>query len=352
VAEEHQQACVKTINDFRTKRGATRMVVCCRTDDYERLREPLRTYGTITIQPLTRKQVEDFLARAGEPVAAVRAALAADSSFGELIQSPLLLSIAVLAYRNAPVGTVATGDSSRQLRDRLFTTYVRTMLARRRSGHHSTRQTIRRLAFLADRMKSGNQAVFTLELLDRDAALLYNYNNGLFGSPTMRSSLACGMVGALMLGATGLVAYGWRGGLAGALIGAAVGLPCFGRIDTMYLRFSAVYLNWQAKNSKSPFSRVRDWILKGPSGAAKLGDCLGALWVTLGAAVASGALLGGPEGLVTVVTYGVATAAAVLTAVSLCIGYGYPVWSLLRAPLAAGVLRRDVGLRRRSSRAT
>jgi predicted NACHT family NTPase len=79
VAEEHQQACVTSINDFRAERGITHIVVCCRTTDYERLRDPLRTYGTLTIQPLTRKQVEDFLARAGEPVAAVRAAIAADS---------------------------------------------------------------------------------------------------------------------------------------------------------------------------------------------------------------------------------------------------------------------------------
>ena len=163
VAEEHQQACAKAINDFRTERGATRMVVCCRTVDYERLRKPLRTYGTLTIQPLTRKQVEDFLARAGEPVAAVRAALAADFLFGELIQSPLLLSIAVLAYRNAPIGAVATGDDSRQLRDRLFTTYVRTMLTRRCNDRYSAWQTVRWLAFLANRVKPGNQTVFTPE---------------------------------------------------------------------------------------------------------------------------------------------------------------------------------------------
>lgn len=102
VAEEHQQACVTAINDFSAQRGTTRIVVCCRTTDYERLRDPLRTYGTLTIQPLTRKQVEDFLARSGEPVVAVRVALAADSLLGELIQSPLLLSIAVVAYRKRP----------------------------------------------------------------------------------------------------------------------------------------------------------------------------------------------------------------------------------------------------------
>jgi hypothetical protein len=77
----------------------------------------------------------------------------------------LLLSIAVLAYRNAPIGTVATGDDSQQLRDRLFATYVRTMLTRRRSDRHRVRQTVRRLAFLANHMKGNGQTAVTPELL-------------------------------------------------------------------------------------------------------------------------------------------------------------------------------------------
>ncbi len=160
MAEEHQPTCVTAINDCRAQRGATRLLVCCRTIDYERLRDPLRTYGTLIIQPLTTKQVEDFLNRVGQPVAAVRAALAADSLLWELIQFPLLLSIAALAYRDAAVGTVATGEDIQQLRGRLFATYVRTMLTRRRSDQHSARQTVRRLAFLADHMWNVRQTVF------------------------------------------------------------------------------------------------------------------------------------------------------------------------------------------------
>jgi predicted NACHT family NTPase len=56
VAEEHQQACVTAINNFLAQRGATRIVVYCRTTDYERLRDPLRAYGALTIQPLAREQ--------------------------------------------------------------------------------------------------------------------------------------------------------------------------------------------------------------------------------------------------------------------------------------------------------
>jgi hypothetical protein len=102
------------------------------------------------------------------------------------------LSIAVLAYRDAAVGTVATGGDSQQLRNRLFATYVRTMLTRRRSDQHSARQTVRRLAFFADLMESSRQTVFTLELLDKFAI-----PSGRLRSLklTTRSSLICGLAG-------------------------------------------------------------------------------------------------------------------------------------------------------------
>ncbi|MGH3813529.1 MAG: hypothetical protein ACRDUV_13940 [Pseudonocardiaceae bacterium] len=274
----------------------------------------------------------------------------------------------MLAYRNAPIGTVATGDDSQQLRDRLFTTYVQEMLTRRRNDQHSARQTVRRLAFLAQYTKLHSQTVFTPELLDRFAVLWFL--PGRLSSPTMRSSLACGMVGALMLGTTGLAAYGWRGGLAGAVIGAAVGLLSFERIDTSTLSFNLLRRDQEltpmtftgiprppahpgvsdqtARNPKE--RRIRDWVLDVLIGASELGDNPGALWVTVGAAVAAGVLLGGPGNLVMIVTYGAATAVAVLTAVSLCNGWGYLVRDLQAAtarersrevpgPIARAVIR-------------
>lgn len=57
-------------------------------------------------------------------------------------------------------------DDAQQLRDRLFATYVRTMLTRRRSSQHSAQQTIRRLAFLAGRMRRHSETVFAPGMLD------------------------------------------------------------------------------------------------------------------------------------------------------------------------------------------
>lgn len=353
VAEEHQPACVTAINDFRAQRGVTRIVVCCRTTDYERLRDPLRAYGTLTIQPLTRKQVEDFLARAGEPVAAVRAAIVADPLLGELIQSPLLLSIAVLAYRDARVGTVVTGNNSQQLRDRLFATYVSVMLDRRRSSHHTARQTVRRLAFLADYMQGQRQMVFTPELLDRFA--IQRFLLGRLSSPTATSSLACGMVGALILGAAGLVAYGWRGGLVGAVIGTAVGLPNSERIDTSELSFRVRDQELRARNPEDRVNRTH-WIF-----LDDLGDALNftvsvfanifpvALFSIIFTGIFIEILSDLPDGLVAIVTYGAATVFAVFTAVSMCAECDFLIENLqattrersreVPSPLARAVMR-------------
>lgn len=84
------------------------------------------------------------------------------------------------------------GAAGCRRRDRLFATYVRTLLARRRSKQHSARQTVRWLAFLADRMQRESRTVFTLELLNKDAVLFWT---GRFVPPTERSSLICGLAG-------------------------------------------------------------------------------------------------------------------------------------------------------------
>ena len=129
------------------------------------------------------------------------------------------------------------------------------------------------------------------------------------------------------------------------MIGAAVGLPSVERIDTSDLRFNLRSRDQKptpmtfvslprppadagvsGQNARNPGERrIRDWILDVSFGASVLGDSPGTLWATVGAAVTAGVLLGGPVGLVMIVTYGAATAVAVLTAVSLCVGWAYPI---------------------------
>ena len=64
VALEHRSACVEAINAFRKAHGLVPLAVCSRAADYEALIARLRLTGAVTIQPLTRPQVDRYLRRA------------------------------------------------------------------------------------------------------------------------------------------------------------------------------------------------------------------------------------------------------------------------------------------------
>jgi hypothetical protein len=164
------------------------------------------------------------------------------------------------------------------------------------------------------------QTMFTLELLDK-------YAVGRLGSPTKRSSLICGLAGGLVLSAAGLTAYGWRGGLAGAAIGMTMGLPHSERIDTFdvsYNRRTRDQLR-EVWNPEDRIDRIADWVFTFQLVVSNSRFYLGALPITASAAATVGILLGSPDGLVSGLTYGVATAVAVLTAVILCSGCSHVI---------------------------
>ena len=67
--------------------------------DYAVLTTKLHLPGALVVQPLTRQQVDDYLAQAGKPLAGVRTALQEDKTLWELLDTPLVLSVAALAYQ-------------------------------------------------------------------------------------------------------------------------------------------------------------------------------------------------------------------------------------------------------------
>src|SRR5262249_45982503 len=99
VKADQRSACVEAINAFRGEHGLLPIVVCSRIADYEALSKKLKLQGAIVLQPLTLRQVDAYLAGAGDELAAVRAVLGNDDKLQELVQSPLMLSIVTLAYR-------------------------------------------------------------------------------------------------------------------------------------------------------------------------------------------------------------------------------------------------------------
>jgi hypothetical protein len=166
VAAEQRAACAAAINAFRAEHGLAQLVVCSRTEDYQALQTQLTLGGALLIQPLTPEQVLDYLAGAG--LDDLRAEVERDPALQELTQSPLMLSVAALAYRDLP------DDARRRLpglapaarRASLFSAYLTAMfrrVARTRREVFPPEQTVRWLAWLASRMARHRQSLFLVE---------------------------------------------------------------------------------------------------------------------------------------------------------------------------------------------
>ncbi|GIF77315.1 NACHT domain-containing protein [Asanoa siamensis] len=127
VAEADRARCVREINAL----GVTRLAVCCRESDYAQVGARLRLQGAVGIRPLTRGQVAAFLAAVEPALGAVLSRLDSDDDLWDVLTSPLMLAITVLAH--ATGASVAAGDATR-LRRQLFDAYVVEVLSRRRAA--------------------------------------------------------------------------------------------------------------------------------------------------------------------------------------------------------------------------
>jgi NACHT domain len=161
VPSAHRQLCVSAINDFRREHGLLSIVVCSRIADYEALATPLRLQGAVEIQSLNRSQVYDYLNRIGESLLGIRMAVDRDGSLWELLETPLMLSVVTLAYRDAPVAELLKLTGQRHDLTRLFDAYVRAMFKRRtKNVQYSEKETIAWLSWIARSLVLRGQGSF------------------------------------------------------------------------------------------------------------------------------------------------------------------------------------------------
>jgi hypothetical protein len=86
--------CVEAINaHLQDHELITGMAVACHTQGYEELPLRLELETAVELRPLTPEQVDEHLAAAGPPLAALRAALAGNAALQELTTSPLMLDL-------------------------------------------------------------------------------------------------------------------------------------------------------------------------------------------------------------------------------------------------------------------
>lgn len=163
VKENHRNACAEAINTFR-QQHLVPLVVCSRIVEYGTLTTQLKLQGAVSVQPLTKTQIDDYLNTAGKELVAVRTTLQQDIEFQDLATSPLMLSVMTLAYQGKSSSEIPTTDSSQTRRQHLFDTYIRRMFAHRGILHiYPIQNTLHWLSWLARHMRFYSQTEFRIE---------------------------------------------------------------------------------------------------------------------------------------------------------------------------------------------
>ena len=150
IAKPIRAKLAPVLEELRRRYLIGRLAITCRTQDYELLPDQLRLYGAVHIRPLTRQQVLDYFAAVGPDLDGARAAIEQDDELWDLVNSPLMLNVMILAYHGrVPEEVVAGGVAD--LRRELFDTYITEVLARNRSTsrQYDSRTALRSLWCLA-----------------------------------------------------------------------------------------------------------------------------------------------------------------------------------------------------------
>jgi predicted NACHT family NTPase len=98
VAPRERMACIDAINAYQQEHGLVPLVVCCRSVDYLTQSARIQLGSAVAVQPLTERQVDDYLERGEEPLHALRLAVRQDPALRALANTPLMLTILTLTY--------------------------------------------------------------------------------------------------------------------------------------------------------------------------------------------------------------------------------------------------------------
>jgi eukaryotic-like serine/threonine-protein kinase len=203
VQVEYRAACVEAMNRFRWGNSLRPLVICSRIEAYEGLGTQLRLQGALSVQPLMRVDVDNYLVQVGASMAAVGQAVQDDPTLWELLDTPLMLEVVTLACAGTAGEALRTQGTLAERRQHLFATYVDRMFRRRGASPLYTRQqTEHWLTWLAVQMTQHGQTVFHLERMQltwlpyRLRSKLKNFRR----CTTMRVGLLIGLLTMLTAG--------------------------------------------------------------------------------------------------------------------------------------------------------
>ncbi|MEV4331782.1 helix-turn-helix domain-containing protein [Streptomyces sp. NPDC049597] len=167
VPEAERPRCVEELRRLRAE--CPGIAIGCRTDEAD-LRRLARSIGALRyaeLLPPTRKDVQDFLASDIEALKDVSAALGSDPDLWPLLQSPVMLNVIHVAYRNRSAAELREPGSLTDRRRRIFDTYVRRCLEDGRPrGYDDPERTLHWLTWLARTLTERGEHVLHLDRLD------------------------------------------------------------------------------------------------------------------------------------------------------------------------------------------
>jgi len=238
VAASARGACIKAINTYQSEHLVP-LVVCSRREEYQAMSEQFTLQSAVIVQPLSSEQVKDYLAKAGEALAAVQTAMNTNPVLQELLTTPLMLSVVTLTYKDKAVKDLPQFGSPEEQQRQVFERYITQALEKKRERpwYYASQPTRKWLSLLAQQMQQRGLTEFYLEYLDlswlstRRAQVLSHWFGGLV------VGLGCGLFGGLIGGLVGglvselvfrllgggQVSEPHSGGLFGGLVG---GLGC------------------------------------------------------------------------------------------------------------------------------
>ncbi len=169
VQQDARQGCIVAINQFRHDKGLLSLAICCRQADYEAIDASLQLQGAVFVHPLTQEQVTSYLQGSGEQMQAFLTLLHEDPTLWELLSSPLMLNLVVLAYSNQSLTTLQLRETTEARQQHLFSHYIDRMFQHRgAAAPYSREQTQHWLQWLASQMQQRGQSVFYIERMQPD----------------------------------------------------------------------------------------------------------------------------------------------------------------------------------------
>jgi len=284
VDANYRQDCVEAINDFRRDHGLLPIAVCSRIADYAEIGTKLHMQNAVLIQPLSKSCIQSYLKRGGESIQALRTAVENEPSLLELLETPLMLWVAILAYSDANTRIISDGTLE-DLRKEFFDAFVTAMLKRRgKEIRYSREQTVLWLRLVALSMVKCRRSVFSVQDLSGDWLYLVAQSNDLslsFARVNWTLRLIFGLLGLISGMVSVLICVLFPNQISeliGYLIVSLVALSV-GIFDLIGLRFFGLIVGLRVGLISGLISGVVFGLIFGPISALRFGLIAGLMFV-------------------------------------------------------------------------